>query len=225
VHVVKVDGVGAEPSESALHRLLHLGGLAPDVRVTLRRVAHPAELSGQLGFVPPLPEQLGDQLLVAAAAVDVRRVDEADAGIHGVSSVLRAWSTSPYTGVRAMPPNPKGLTLRPSPSRTDAAAAGFMELSVFLGGLPADSPHFCPRCGRHNGESCGRAVVPLQTWGDSAPGGCRGASEVPDGSSFSPAAQPTIPAMNSSLSGLAGSTPVAIAQPTVSAAPIPTQTA
>lgn len=45
------------------------------------------------------------------------------------------------------------------------------------------------------------------------------------GRAFKPAAQPTIPAMKSSFNGLAGSTPVTMAQPTVSAAPIPTHTA
>lgn len=45
------------------------------------------------------------------------------------------------------------------------------------------------------------------------------------GNAFKPAAQPTIPAMNSNLSGLADSTPVIMAQPTVSAAPTPTHTA
>lgn len=45
------------------------------------------------------------------------------------------------------------------------------------------------------------------------------------GRAFKPAAQPTIPAMKSSFKGLAGSTPVTMAQPTVNAAPIPTQTA
>lgn len=48
---------------------------------------------------------------------------------------------------------------------------------------------------------------------------------LPAGSDFSPAAQPTMPAMNSTFSTLKGSTPVAIAQPTVKAAPIPTHTA
>src|SRR5687768_16381840 len=45
------------------------------------------------------------------------------------------------------------------------------------------------------------------------------------GRSLRPAAQPTIPAMNITLSALTGSAPVAMAQPTVSAAPIPTHTA
>ncbi|BAS11309.1 hypothetical protein AHiyo4_47310 [Arthrobacter sp. Hiyo4] len=45
------------------------------------------------------------------------------------------------------------------------------------------------------------------------------------GRDFNPAAQPTIPAMNSTFNKLKGSTPAAIAQPTVRAAPVPTQTA
>ena len=84
VHVVQVNGVGAQPLQAGVHRLLDVGGVAADVGVAAAGRAHKGELGGQLDFVPAFLEQLGDELLVAAAAVDVRGVDEADAGVHGM---------------------------------------------------------------------------------------------------------------------------------------------
>ncbi len=84
VHVVEVDHVRAEPPQAGVHRLPDVGGVSPDVGVTVGRRAHQGELGGQLDLIPPVLQQLRDEFLVAAPAVDVRGVDEADTGIHGM---------------------------------------------------------------------------------------------------------------------------------------------
>ena len=123
VQVIQVNGVGAEPLQAAVHRLPHIRRVAPDIRVAGRRGAHQAELGGQLDFAAALLEQPRDQLLVAAAAIDVRRVDEADAGVHRVVQGLQGLGRVhlPVDRGQGHAAEPQGADLRPSPSWTAAA--------------------------------------------------------------------------------------------------------
>jgi hypothetical protein len=81
VHLVEVDVVGAQPAEAVLD--------GPDdppagVALLVGVLAHgPVELGGEHYVVAPTGEGLPDDLLGLTGRVDVRGVDEVDAGIEG----------------------------------------------------------------------------------------------------------------------------------------------
>ncbi|SNY46838.1 hypothetical protein SAMN05421748_10815 [Paractinoplanes atraurantiacus] len=82
VDLVEVDVVGAQAAQGVLDRRHDpaAGGALP-VRVVAHR---PAELGGDHDAVAAALQGLADDLLGFAVRVDVRRVDEVDAGVQGL---------------------------------------------------------------------------------------------------------------------------------------------
>ena len=82
VLVVEVDHVDLQPAQGRLARAAHVVRLAahrPAGGILRRRgVTHEAELRGEDDLLPSPPQDVREQLLVLARAVDVRGVEEAD---------------------------------------------------------------------------------------------------------------------------------------------------
>ena len=86
VHVVQVDHVGLQSLQALVDALPHVRGIAASVELacgTVGGVADDAEFGCERDLVAAVGEQLGDQLLVVSAAVDVGGVDERHAEVHG----------------------------------------------------------------------------------------------------------------------------------------------
>src|SRR6202042_2430504 len=85
VHVVQVNDVGLQPGQAFVDALTHVGSVAadrPPARGAVCRVAGDAEFRRQRDLVPAVGEQLGNESLVAAAAVDVGGVDKSDVEVQ-----------------------------------------------------------------------------------------------------------------------------------------------
>src|SRR4029077_3055119 len=85
VHVVQVNDVGLQPGKAFVDALTYVGSVAADGRPApgaVCRVAVDAEFRRQRDLVPSVGEQLGNESLVVAAAVDVGGVDKSNAEVQ-----------------------------------------------------------------------------------------------------------------------------------------------
>ena len=81
MHLVKIDVVGLQPLETALHFAhdVHAGRAAP-----IEIFAHgKPDFGGQYDFSPHTPQSITNQSFAFTEAVHVRRIDEVDAPIQG----------------------------------------------------------------------------------------------------------------------------------------------
>jgi hypothetical protein len=86
MHVVQVDDVCLQPLQAFVDALAHVRGIAPHTDPARRAVggiAADPEFRCESDLVASIGEELGDEPLVVAAAVDVGGVDECHPEVHG----------------------------------------------------------------------------------------------------------------------------------------------